>query len=156
MLKCTACCRLRDAGTLCLVNAGVISPHFPAPATSRAGSGSLPITGSPAARSSRPELARSKHRSATALRIAAQTLFCSRSALGDYARRMRHRLGPAKAITAVAHKLARIIYMLVTGRRSYDESVFAQCERDHLERAAARLRRQAEAMGFQLVATPAQ
>jgi transposase len=96
-----------------------------------------------------------KQRSATALRIAAQTLFRSQSALGDYARRMRYRLGPAKAVTAVAHKLARIIYVLVTTRQPYDESIFAEYERDHLERAARRLRRQAEAMGFQLVAASA-
>jgi hypothetical protein len=68
---------------------------------------------------------------------------------------MRYRLGPARAVTAVAHKLARIIYVLVTTRRPCDESIFAECERDHLERAARRLRRQAEAMGFQLVAASA-
>jgi transposase len=94
-------------------------------------------------------------RSATALRIAAQTLFSSKSPLGDYARRMRYRLGPPKAVTAVAHKLARIIYVLVTTRQPYDESLFGQHERDHQERVTSRLRRQAAAMGFELVPVPA-
>jgi len=47
-----------------------------------------------------------RNRAAQALRVAAQSLHRSKSALGAYFRRMRSRLGPAKAITATAHKLA--------------------------------------------------
>jgi transposase len=90
-------------------------------------------------------------RTATALRISAQTLFTSKSALGDYSRRMRYRVGPPKAITATAHKLARIIYHLITTRTPYDESVFAEQEHHHRERSCSRLRRQAEALGFELI-----
>ena len=50
----------------------------------------------------------------TALRIAAQSLHRSESCLGDFYRRKRYQLGPPKAITATAHKLARIIYHLVS------------------------------------------
>lgn len=50
------------------------------------------------------------NRAAQALRISANTLIRSKSYLGDYYRRMRTRLGAPKAITATAHKLARIIY----------------------------------------------
>jgi transposase len=53
-------------------------------------------------------------RAATALRMAAQSLHHSKSALGDFYRRMRAKLGAPKAITAAAHKLARIIFYLVT------------------------------------------
>jgi transposase len=47
------------------------------------------------------------NRAATALRLAAQGLVKSHSALGAYSRRMRTRLGAPKAMTATAHKLAR-------------------------------------------------
>ena len=49
-----------------------------------------------------------KCRAATALRMAAQSLHHSKSALGDFYRRMRGKLGAPKTITAAAHKLARI------------------------------------------------
>jgi hypothetical protein len=51
-----------------------------------------------------------KNRTARALRIAAQSLHRSKSYLGDFYRRMRAKMGTPKAITAAAHKLARIIF----------------------------------------------
>jgi transposase len=91
------------------------------------------------------------NRAAHVFRMAAQGLWHSRSALGDYYRKMRARLGPAAANTATAHKLARIFYHLLTTGESYDESVFAkeqERQRQHRER---RLRKEAIALGFQLV-----
>jgi transposase len=92
-----------------------------------------------------------KHRVAHALRLAAQTLSRSASLLGAYFRRMRAKLGAPKAITATAHKLARIIHHLLTTREAYDESQLAQAEQDHRQRTESRLRAQARALGFQLV-----
>ena len=66
-----------------------------------------------------------KCRAATALRMAAQSLHHSKSALGDFYRRMRAKLGAPKAITAAAHKLARIIFYLVTTAQEFDDSRFA-------------------------------
>jgi len=54
------------------------------------------------------------NRTAKALRMAAQALHRSQSWLGQYYRRMRARLGAPKAITAAAHKLARIVFHLLT------------------------------------------
>ena len=69
---------------------------------------------------------------------------------------MRAKLGAPKAITATAHKLARIIYHLLTTHEPYDETQLAQAEQDHRRRTESRLRSQARALGFQLVpATPA-
>jgi transposase len=97
-----------------------------------------------------------KHRVAQALRLAAYSLSRSQSVLGCFFRRMRAKLGAPKAITATAHKLARIIYRLVTTREPYDESRLAKAEQDHRQRTESRLRAQARALGFQLVpATPA-
>ncbi len=91
-----------------------------------------------------------KNRAATALRMAAQSLHRSRSCLGQYYRRMRTKLGTPKAITAAAHKLARIIYHLLTTRKSYQETICAQHEVQYHQQIEARLRRQARALGFEL------
>jgi hypothetical protein len=92
-----------------------------------------------------------KNRIAVTLRMAAQSLQQSESALGVFYRRMRSRLGAPKAITAAAHKLARIIFHLLTTREPYDESVFAKAEQNHLQRMETRLRIQAQALGYTLL-----
>lgn len=91
------------------------------------------------------------HRVANALRLAAQSLQRSPSALGAYYRRMRARLGAPKAITATAHKLARILYHLLTTREPYEESRVAASEAHYHRRSESRLRAHARALGFQLV-----
>ena len=53
------------------------------------------------------------NRAATALRMAAWSLIRSQSALGANFRRLRSKLGAPKAITAMAHKLARLIYRMM-------------------------------------------
>jgi transposase len=91
------------------------------------------------------------NRLAKALRLAAQSLFRSHSWLGQYYRRMRAKLGAPKAITAAAHKLARILFHLLATRHPYDESVFAQQEIQNNQRIQQKLAQQARKYGFQLV-----
>lgn len=92
-----------------------------------------------------------KNRLAVALRQAAQALHGEQSYLGAFHRRLRARLGPAAAVTATAHKLARIIYHLVTTGEAYDESVFQREQQRYRQRAEAHLRARARSYGFQLV-----
>jgi transposase len=92
-----------------------------------------------------------KCRAATALRMAAQSLHHSKSALGDFYRRMRTKLGAPKAITAAAHKLARIIFHLVTTRHQFNDSRFAADQLRYQKRQEAKLRAKAKALGFQLI-----
>ncbi len=68
------------------------------------------------------------NRAALALRLAAQTLENGKHHLGEFFRRMRSKLGRAQAITAVAHKLARIFYTLITTGKDYDESILAAAD----------------------------
>ena len=91
------------------------------------------------------------NRASHALRIAAQTLARSKSHLGNFYRRMRARLGGPQAITATAHKLARIIYHLLTTGQHYDETVFVKEDKKQAQRQEKRLRKQAKTLGFQLV-----
>jgi transposase len=92
-----------------------------------------------------------KNRLAKALRLAAQSLFRSQSWLGQFFRRMRAKLGAPKAITAAAHKLARILFHLIHTRQPYDESVFALQEIQNNQRMQQKLAQQAKKYGFQLV-----
>jgi len=92
-----------------------------------------------------------KHRVAQALRLAAQSLYRSHSVLGAYFRRMRAKLGAPKAITATAHKLARILYHLLTTHEPYAESQLAKAEAVYRQRTESRLYAQARALGFQLI-----
>ena len=96
------------------------------------------------------------HRLAHALRMAAQSLFRSQSWLGQYFRRMRAKLGAPKSITAAAHKLARILFHILTTVQAYDETVFAQQEAQNHQRMQQKLRKQARLFGFQLVEIKAQ
>ena len=59
---------------------------------------------------------RVQNRASRALRMAAQSLRTSPSSLGAFFRRMRSKLGPAKATTATAHKLAKILYHMLQGK----------------------------------------
>ena len=64
---------------------------------------------------------RVQNRASRALRMAAQSLRTSPSYLGAFYRRMRSKLGPAKATTATAHKLAKILYHMLKEKTSYRE-----------------------------------
>ena len=94
---------------------------------------------------------RIKNRAADALRRAAQTLHHSKSALGAEYRRLRARLGAPKAITAMAHKLARLIYRLLKHGEAYVSEGLEQYETRHHERALRSLNYQAQELGYELV-----
>lgn len=97
-----------------------------------------------------------KSRTAYALRMAAYSAGRSYSAIGDYFRRMRARLGAPKAITATAHKLARIIYHLLKTGTPYDNTVFARNESLYQQRHSSRLPKLARDLGFSLTPLPTQ
>ena len=86
-----------------------------------------------------------------ALRMAAESLCRDQSHLGEFYRRMRTRLGGESAITAAAHKLARIIYAVVTKRTAYDVGHFARIEQREQEKKRQKLFKQALMMGYNLV-----
>jgi hypothetical protein len=64
---------------------------------------------------------------------------------------MKARLGAPSAITAVAHKLARILYHMITTQQAYDVTVFQEQERRTQDRKRAKLYAQAKQLGLQLV-----
>jgi len=94
---------------------------------------------------------RVRSRVATALRMAANSLHHAKDYLGEFFRRITRKLGKPQAITATAHKLARIVYHLLSIREAYNESVFHGCDEEAIKRAQYRLRKQAAQLGFQLI-----
>jgi transposase len=92
------------------------------------------------------------NKAAQALRLAANTLYRSKTYVGAFLRRMRARLGTPKAITATAHKLAIIIYTMITEKKQFIEFGQDAYEQRHKDRALAKLKRKASELGFDLVA----
>ena len=91
------------------------------------------------------------NRAATALRLAATTLRSSQSYLGAQYRRLRSTLGAPKAITAMAHKLARLVYrMLRWGHEYIDKGLQFYEERHHQQQVHLLIKRAAK-FGLQVV-----
>jgi len=99
---------------------------------------------------------KTQNRANLALRLAAQSLSRSQSAVGAFYRRMRAKLGPAKAITATAHKLARIVYFMSKNRTAYMDPGVTHYEQQYRDRAIRNLKRRAAGLGLALVPVPAE
>lgn len=93
----------------------------------------------------------STNRVARVLRVCAQTLFRSKEcALGAFARRMRARDGAPSAVTAVARKLAIIIYCMLKEGRPYVDRGVEHYDAQYRERQIANLYRRAHQLGIDL------
>lgn len=93
----------------------------------------------------------SNNKAAATLRMAASTLYRSQTSLGSYLRRLKSRIGPMKAITATAHKLAIIIYNMLRNGVEYIESGQAYYDEKYRERMIKNLKRKAAEFGMALV-----
>jgi transposase len=94
------------------------------------------------------------NRAAAAFRMAASTLWRSQSALGAFHRRMKARLGGEKAVTATAHKLAKLFYQLLKYGKEYVEKGQHYYEEHYRQRTVKNLQKRAKQLGFDLVAAP--
>lgn len=90
------------------------------------------------------------NRVANALRLAAQSLARSESALGAFYRRIKARHGAPKAIVATAHKLARIVYHMLKNRVDYHDPGADYYNEQQKARAIKRLQKQASKLGFKV------
>lgn len=94
---------------------------------------------------------RNRNRAAQAFRMAAASLYRSKTALGAFYRRIKSRSGGQQAVTATAHKIARIYYAMLTQGTSYLEIGQQAYEQRYKERRLDHLKVQAKSLGFQLV-----
>nr|WP_319563788.1 IS110 family transposase [uncultured Rhodoferax sp.] len=90
------------------------------------------------------------NRAAQALRMAAQALRKSQTALGAHHRRLCSRMDKPKAITASAHKLARLVYFMLTKGQAFVEAGQDEYEERYRQRVVQNLTRRAHQLGFQL------
>lgn len=91
------------------------------------------------------------NRVANALRMCAESLLNSKSALGAYARRMRAKRDSKIAISATAHKLARLIYRTLKYGQEYTDIGQAQYEAKYRINALKSLQKRARQLGVQLI-----
>ncbi len=91
-----------------------------------------------------------KSRVAKALRLAAQSLGRAENYFGDLYRRWKARMGAPKAITAIAHKLARVLWHLLKFKEPFDWNVFQKEEQKMKRKKLARLQTLAAVMDYQL------
>jgi len=94
---------------------------------------------------------RNPNRAAQAFRMAASSLYRSSTALGAFYRRVKMRTGGQQAVTATAHKIARIYYAMLTKGASYIELGQQAYEQRYKQRRIDHLKTQAKSLGFQLV-----
>ncbi|MBC8725857.1 IS110 family transposase [Paraburkholderia sp. 31.1] len=92
----------------------------------------------------------SANRARQALKMAAMSLSRSDSALGAFYRRLCSRMDKPRANTAVAHKLARMVYFMLTRGEAFVDQGQQRYQEQQRQRSIAALRRRASALGFQL------
>jgi transposase len=90
------------------------------------------------------------NRAAQALRLAAYSLQRNKSALGSFLRRLKGRLGAGKAVTAAAHKLARLVYGMLKHGTAYVKQTQEQYEQQQRERTIRSLKKRAQQLGLQI------
>ncbi len=91
-----------------------------------------------------------RNRAAEALRRAAVSAGRTETELGAYFRRKRAQKGPAAAVTATAHKLAKLYYVLVKEQKEYEPESAAKYEAKQQARTVQKLTKQAAALGYEL------
>jgi transposase len=91
---------------------------------------------------------RSANRARQAFRMAAMALSRSDSALGAFYRRLCSRMDKPRANTATAHKLARMVYFMLTRGEAFVDQGQQHYEEQQRQRSIAALKRRAAALGF--------
>jgi transposase len=69
------------------------------------------------------KMQKKKNQAGQTLRMSASCLTTSKSPMGDYARKMRSRLGKKGGVVASAHKLARIVYTMIKEKLEYNPEI---------------------------------
>lgn len=90
-------------------------------------------------------------RANTAFRLAAQSVNRSQSAIGAFYRRMKAKHGAPVAVTATAHKIARIVYHMLKRRTPYIDQGAEHYSEQQRQRSIYYLQRQARKLGVTLM-----
>ena len=93
---------------------------------------------------------RTKSRAAALLRLAANVLGRTDTALGAFYRRLASRIGKAKAVTATARKIAVLFYHTLRYGWQYRDPGVDYYEARYRQRLVSNLQRRAKSLGFEL------
>jgi len=93
---------------------------------------------------------KNRHRAAQAFRMAAQSVRRANCALGAFYRRLKGRLGPAQALVATAHKMARTVYHMLQDHVPYQDIGAAEYNKRFRERELQYLQKKAAKLGYTL------
>jgi transposase len=91
------------------------------------------------------------NRAAVAFRLAANSLYASKGALGTFLRRQKARLGAPQAVTATAHKLARIVYLALKHGLTYVRQSQEEYEVRLREQQIKAVKRKARQLGLEVI-----
>lgn len=92
-----------------------------------------------------------KNKAGVALRMAANCLYKSQTMYGSYLRKMKSRMAPAQAVTALANKMARTIYFMIRNKEPYREQGADYYDKMNGEKTLKFLKKRAASIGFKLV-----
>ena len=90
------------------------------------------------------------NRAAQVLRLAANALHRNQSGLGGFFRRLKSRVGAAKAVTATAHKLGRLVYWMLKHGMAYVRQTEEQYNQQQRERLVRNLKKRARQLGLEV------
>ena len=79
-----------------------------------------------------------------------QTLLKSKSSLGAFFRRKRSQLGVPEAITATAHKIAKIVYLMIKNKCEYQDIGEDYYEKKYKDNIINKMMKKAASLGYNL------
>jgi len=88
------------------------------------------------------KMQKKKNHAGQTLRMSASSLSKNKSPMGDYYRKMKSRLGKKEAVVATAHKMARIIYIMIKEKKSYNQETIAKNQQEWKEKRIKYLEKQ--------------
>lgn len=88
------------------------------------------------------KMQKKKNNAGQTLRMSASGMSHCKSSMGDYARKMKSRLGKRAAVPAIAHKLSAIIYTMINEKRSYNPEIMANNQEKWKEKRIEYLEKQ--------------
>ena len=85
-----------------------------------------------------------KNYACQAFRIAASSLYNSKTPLGEYFRRIRSKAGAGKAVIATARKLAIIYYKMVANKESFNPTALLEYQQKYKDKKISYLKKKIE------------
>lgn len=87
------------------------------------------------------KIKKKKHHAGQAFRIAANSLYNSKSPMGDYYRRIKAKAGAPKAVVATARKLAIIFYKMVANKEAFNPTAILDYQQKYKEKKINQLKK---------------